>query len=46
MAETSYQISEVFILRSREAFISFNIDNSTIFSNEKKSMKRSEVSLF
>ena len=36
MAETSYQISGFIILQSREAFISFNIESSAIFSNEKK----------
>ena len=35
MTETSYQMLEV--LRTREGLTSFNIDNSAIFSNEKRS---------
>ena len=37
MAEMNHQMLEVLsFLRSREGLTSFNVDNSAIFSNEKK----------
>ena len=48
-SEGGNEISNVrsfIILRSREGLTSFNIDNGAIFSNKKKKMKISGVSIF